>query len=100
MASLESVWGGTLWAVALALAAGLWKGQGAEWVRAVPKLPPFKGCGLVGGGATAQLIPAGAQEAEMREMATKFRHRECLTQVITSFLFYALLKNSLPTQRS
>ena len=67
MASLESVWGEMLWAAELALAEGLWKGQCAEWVRAVPKLPPFKGCGLVGGGATAQLIPAGAQEANRDE---------------------------------
>lgn len=78
----------------------LWKGQCAEWGWGSAKVAPSKGCGLAGGGATAQLVPTGAQAAEMREMATKVRHREGLTQVITSFSFYVLFKNSLLTPRS
>ena len=37
------MWGGTLWTVEPALAAGTWKGKCAEWGQGSAKVAPFQG---------------------------------------------------------
>ena len=92
VASLESVWGGMLWAIEVALAAGLWKGQCAKWGLGRTKVAPFQGLwagrGWVPLPSLSQPVPR--EQTEMREMVTKVRHRERVTQVITFFSFHAL----------